>query len=140
MNLNFLIADTIVENGFNATHTLVGSNWLYFIIGGIIVVGGIVIVAYYRKKNKNISFEEYCFRCEKASEPFDKTSDDVIKTVLLLEKIDDNNVAPFLYKRHKDGKITKLQIKTNTFPLSLCPEDVQNTINKDSKGSYIIKH
>ena len=108
----------------------------YLIIGSIIAAGGAAIAIYRKSKIGKMTFTDYCSSCENAATSEIVNSDDVVKTILVLAKVDENRIAPFLYRSYKDGKIRKKRIGYKTYLFSLCPEDVQESINK---GEYIIK-
>lgn len=111
-------------------------NWNYWFVG-IIITAGVAAYAYYHQKKKaKLSFSDYCYGCEMIAGKEMVITDDVIKTILVLAKVDEQNVGPFLYRSYKDGKIKKKRVKYKTYPFSLCPKDIQDLI---SKGEYIIK-
>ena len=111
-------------------------NWNHLIFGAVIAIGGVAYVYYKQKTKATLSFPDYCSECESAAEKELSLIDDNIKTILVLAKVDDQNVAPFLYKSCKDGKIRKKRVMRKVYPFDLCPQNIQESI---SKGEYIIK-
>lgn len=79
-------------------------NWNHLIFGAVIAIGG-VAYAYYKQKTKaTLSFPDYCSECESAAEKELSLIDDNIKTILVLAKVDDQNVAPFCIRAAKTEK------------------------------------
>lgn len=111
-------------------------NWNYLIIGAIVAAGSATIAIYRKSKTGKMNFSDYCSSCERYVTPELFESEEVAKTILVLAKVDNDRVAPFLYRSYKDGKIRKKRIEHKTYPFSLCPENVQDSI---IKGEYIIK-
>lgn len=110
-------------------------NWNYMIIGAIIAAGGVACTIF-RKKKRTISFEDYCTYCkEKADDEVAFSSSDVTKTILVLAKVDNEKIAPFLYRSYSDGKIKKKRVEYKSYPFNLCPAEVQDSI---LKGEYIL--
>ena len=110
-------------------------NWNYMIIGAVIAVGG-VACAIFRQRKSAITFEDYCTYCkERADDEVDLSSADVIKTILVLAKVDNEKIAPFLYRSYSDGKIKKKRVEYKTYPFELCPVKVQDAI---LMGEYIL--
>lgn len=110
-------------------------NWNYMIIGAIIAAGG-VACAIFRQKKRLLSFEDYCTYCkEKADNEVGLSSDGVIKTILVLAKVNNEEIAPFLYRSYSDGKIKKKRVEYKSYPFDQCPIEVQDAI---SKGEYIL--
>lgn len=105
---------------------------LIIIIGALFVIGG---VYYYVRKKKPLSFEQYCKNSVDQAIKEKKSLADSVKTILVLAKINEKEVAPFLYIRHADGKITKKRIQYKSFPFNQCPSGAQDSI---LKGEYII--
>lgn len=111
-------------------------NWNYLIIGAIVAAGGASIAIYRQSKFGKMTFTDYCSYCEDTATSEVYSSDDVVKTILVLAKVDETRVAPFLYHRYKDGKIRKIRIDCKTYLFRICPENVKESI---FKGEYIIK-
>lgn len=110
-------------------------NWNYMIIGAIIAAGGVAGIIY-RQKKKKISFEEYCAFCKKlANAVVESSPNDVIKAVLVLEKVGGKKIVPTLYCRYSNGKIMKKCIGYE-YSLDLCPVTVQDAIME--KKDYIL--
>lgn len=107
--------------------------WKIF-LGTLAVVGGGTY--FLLRKNKPLSFEKYCENCINEATKELKYLESSIKTILVLAKTNESDVAPFLYRKHPDGKITKKRVNYKTFPFDLCPSNVQDSI---SKGEYIIQ-
>ena len=108
--------------------------WKIF-LGTLAVVGGGTY--FLLRKNKPLSFENYCQNCVAiASEHMNTTSIDVVKSILIIKKLDDDSIFPVLYTRKKDGKIYKTEFRNRTFPLEHCPENVRNELL--DKSEYII--
>lgn len=106
-------------------------------ITGIIVIAIIIGIALFLivRKKKPLSYEQYCNGCIEQAKIEMKVSKDALKTILVLTKINDIEVAPFIFIRHEDGKVTKKRIHFKSFPFDKCPSDIQNSI---SKGECII--
>ena len=58
----------------------------------------------------------------------DVTSDDIKKTVLVLEQVSEDAISAVFYRSYNDGKIRKEEIQSTRYRLSLCPEDVVKKI------------
>ena len=105
---------------------------LIIFVGTLVVVGG---VFYTILKKKPQTFEQYCKNSINKATKEKKSLADSVKTILVLAKINEKEVAPFFYNRYADGKITKKRIRYKSFPFSQCPSSVQDSI---FKGEYII--
>lgn len=93
------------------------------------------IIYYKRGKKQTLSFDQYYKKAvEKAIKEM-KTTNDSVKTILVLAKVNDSDVVPFFYSRHADGRILKKRLNYEPFPFEKCPANVQESI---SKGEYII--
>ena len=119
MNLNYLIVGIGVGAG---------------IVAGVVI--GRFIIAKHRNKQENINFEEYCLKCKTAANCEITSSEDIAKTILVIAKIDNNNIAPFIYRSYKNGRIIKKRIKFRSFPFLNCPDQVKEAI---IKGEYILE-
>ncbi len=111
-------------------------NWNYLIFGAIIAAGGAAYAIYRHKASECLSFEDYCSECTKAADKEFITyelTDNVAKAALILGKVDDHNMAPYIYCRYKDGRVTKKRVGYKEYSINLCPLDVQE------KGEYFIK-
>lgn len=104
---------------------------LIFLVG-VAIVGGALL--YFRKK-KPLTFDQYCKNCIDRATKEKESLADSVKTILVLAKINEKEVAPFFYNRYADGKITKKRIQYKSFPFNQCPASVQDSI---LKGEYII--
>lgn len=111
-------------------------NWNYIVIGAVLAVGGAAYAYYQQKKKAKQSFPNYCSECEKIAEIEMALTDNVKKAVLILAKVDEEMVAPFLYKSYQDGKVRKKQVN-KTYPIMDCPQNVQDSIL--AKGEFLIK-
>lgn len=110
-------------------------SWNYFWVT-LAAVGGLTY--YYLKKKTPLSFESYCDECLKqASKEVSFSQKDVDKTILVLAKSNEKDVAPYIYYKYPDGKITKRRINYTSFPFDQCPADVQTSI---LKGEFVINH
>lgn len=107
-------------------------SWYHWLIGVIGVIGGYQLY----KKNSYLAFPDYLKHCEEMAEIELKTSSDVKKTILVLEKTTEEEIAAFFYRRYEDGKIRKQKILSTSYKLKNCPADVVEAI---SKGYYTIK-
>lgn len=106
---------------------------LKLFLGTLAVVGGITY--YMHRKNKSMTFETYCENSiAEASKELESTSDS-LKTILVLAKLNDSEVAPYFYKKHADGKVTKKRVNYRPFQFDKCPSHVQDSI---IRGEYII--
>ncbi len=106
--------------------------WKIF-FGTLVVVGGGTY--YFLRKKNPLSFENYCENCIKEATKELEHLEKSIKTILVLAKISESDIAPFLYRKQSDGKITKMRVNYRTFPFDSCPLHVQDSI---SNGEYII--
>lgn len=111
-------------------------NWNYLLVGAgaVAVIGG--VVAMYLNRQGNLNFEEYCLRCKSTASNEITNSDEIVKTILVLTMIENNKIAPFLYRSYKNGRIVKKRIKYKSFPFSNCPDYAKDAI---VKGEYIIE-
>ncbi len=105
---------------------------LIIFIGTLAVVGG---VFYFCRKKNPLSFEQYCSNCIDRATKEKESFADSVKTILVLAKFNEKEVAPFFYNRYEDGKVTKKRVHYKSYPFSQCPSSVQDSI---LKGEYII--
>ena len=80
-------------------------NWNYLVIGTIIVAGGAACAYYRQKKNAVQSFPDYCSECIKSANFEFVETDNLVRTILVLAKVDDKSVAPFFYRSFKESYI-----------------------------------
>ncbi len=101
---------------------------------GALAAGGVAAV-YFLKSRKPLNFDSYCEQCiERGKE---QISPDAIKTAIVLTKDETGErVIPYLYSRYDDKTVKKKRISIYTFPMSLCPANVKESIEK---GEYVIK-
>lgn len=101
------------------------NNWL---IGTVAIIGGCSILALLVKSCRKKSYPEYITDCIKRAEKQIVTSDDIKKTVLVLEQVSEDAISAVFYRSYNDGKIRKEKIQSTRYRLSLCPEDVVKKI------------
>lgn len=101
------------------------NNWL---IGTAAIIGGCSILALLVKSCRKKSYPEYITDCIKKAEKQFVTSDDIKKTVLVLEQVSEDTISAFFYRKYKDGKIRKAEVLSTKYKLSLCPENVVKKI------------
>lgn len=106
--------------------------WKLF-FGTLVVASGATCYLY--RKNKSQSFEEYTDNCISEAKKEMESISDSIKTILVLAKINETDIAPYFYSRHQDCKVTKKRVNYKSYPFRLCPSHVQDAI---IKGEYII--
>lgn len=105
------------------------------ILIGALAAGGGVAAVYFLKNRKPINFDSYCELCVEHGK--EQVSPDAIKTVIVLTKDEaEERVIPYLYSRYANKSIKKKRISISTYPMSLCPESVKDSI---VKGEYVIK-
>lgn len=101
------------------------NNW---IIGTVAIIGGCSILALLAKSCKKKSYPKYITDCIKKAERQFVTSDDIKKTILVLEQISEDTISAVFYRSYNDGKIRKEEIQSTRYRLNLCPEDVVKKI------------
>lgn len=111
-------------------------NWNFIVVGAVLAVGGVAYAYYQQKKKAKQSFPDYCSECEKIAEKEMALSYNVKKAILILAKVDEEIVAPFLYKSYQDGKVRKKQVN-KSYPIMACPPNIQDAIL--TKGEFLIK-
>lgn len=111
-------------------------SWKFFVVGLLVAAGGYYMVTKQKHSGKTMSFSDYCHGCENAAAQELSDQTDIVKTILVLAKTVDGKVAPYLYRRHSDGKVLKKRINYKTYSFEKCPNDVKEAI---SKGEYIVK-
>ena len=111
----------------------------WIVLAGAAVAGAVAI---HKKRESNIcspdSFMDYCNQCICTADAEVKNQQGIIKTILVLRKIDDDDtkIAPFIYRKYENDTIKRLRLKIKPYRLDQCPEDVKSAINN---GEYIIK-
>lgn len=80
------------------------------------------------QKLQKKSYPEYITDCIKKAEKQIVTSDDIKKTVLVLEQVSEDAIYAVFYRSYNDGKIRKEKIQSTRYRLSLCPENVVKKI------------
>ena len=111
-------------------------SWKFFVVGLLVAAGGYYVVTKRKQSGDTMSFSDYCHGCENAATQELSEQTNVVKTILVLAKTSDSKVAPYLYRRHSDGKVMKKRINYKTYSFEKCPDAVKEAI---SKGEYIIK-
>ena len=101
------------------------NNWL---IGTVAIIGGGSILALLVKNCRKKSYPKYVEDCIRKAEKQIVTSDDIKKTVLVLEQVSEDAISAVFYKSYNDGKIRKEVIQSTRYRLSLCPEDIVRKI------------
>ena len=101
----------------------------------IVVVGGAAL--YLNKRKFNISFDSYCKACiNEAKKVIDnKSSQDVVKSILVFNSENSKDVYPIIYRRYVDGSVKKVRINADPFPFDSCPDELKTSIKN---GEYII--
>ena len=111
-------------------------SWKFFVVGLLVAASGYYVVTKRKQSGNTMSFSDYCHGCENAATQELNGQTDVVKTILVLTKTSDGKVAPYLYRRHSDGKLMKKRISYKTYSFEKCPNDVKEAI---LKGEYIVK-
>lgn len=100
----------------------------HWIIGAIGLLGSCAILAYFVRKNKKNTYSEYQTECIKQAQKQLLVSNEIKKTILVLEKVSEDTIAAFFYRSYTDGKIRKEEIRSTRYSLGSCPQNIIESI------------
>lgn len=99
-------------------------------IGAATLIVGVGVGIYIMSKKKNseecLDFDNFRDVCISTASKFD--NNDVATAILVIDKVNDN-VIPSLYRKYKDGKVTRVRLGVSSFPYDFLPNEIKDKFN-----------
>lgn len=107
---------------------------LKILLGTLVVAGGLSY--YLLRRLKPQLYKEYRDNCIKVASGHLQKNINRQKAILVFKTHSSSTIVPVLYMKYNDGKIMKTEMEDMSFPIRLCPNDIQEELL--TKSEYII--